>query len=147
MKKELHEEFNRKVEGYRKDLLTCARKSEWDSFKAKAGRLFDYVESIEFSELEKKFFKVFYSILAVLGLACIMLFGFDFGLKPEFARLKTAFVFSALAGSTFALYFFLNFRAYMDIKMSYYKQRRENFIRDIQRDFIEYARMPDNNRA
>jgi hypothetical protein len=135
MKRELAEQFNQEVDNYRKALLFYARKCDWEEFKAKAGRLFDYVEAIEFSELERRFFTIFNPILAVLGLAVFALFGVDFEVHPEWLRLKDTFVLASIAASSFELYFFLDFRMYMDIKTSCYKKRRENFIRDIEQDF------------
>lgn len=41
MKRGLEIQFNQDVENYRKALLYNARKSDWETFKAKAGRMFD----------------------------------------------------------------------------------------------------------
>ncbi len=147
MKKELAEQFNQEVDGYRNALLFCARKCDWESFKAKAGKLFDYVESIEYSELERRFFTVFTLILIVLGLAVIALFGVDFEANPALQRLKQSFVVAAIAGSSFELYFFLDFRMYVDIRTSFYKKRRESFIRNIEQDFRGYTQQTQRNAA
>ncbi len=147
MKKELAEQFNREVDGDRNALLSCARKCDWESFKAKAGKLFDYMESIEYSELERRFFTVFTPILIVLSLAIVALFGVDFDANPELQRLKQSFIAAAIAGSSFELYFFLDFRMYVDIKTSFYKKRREKFIRDIEQDFRGYTIQARRNAA
>ncbi|MGE5174102.1 MAG: hypothetical protein ACM3MD_09770 [Betaproteobacteria bacterium] len=147
MKKELAEQFNQEVDGYRNALLYCARKCDWESFKAKAGKLFDYVESIEYSEIERRFFTVFTSILVVLCLAIIALFGVDFEANPELQRLKQSFVAAAIAGSSFEIYFFLDFRMYMDFKTSFYKKRREKFIRNMEQDFRGHAMQTGRNAA
>jgi hypothetical protein len=139
MKRELAEQFNREVDGYRNALLFYARKSDWEEFKTKAGRLFDYVESIEFSELERRFFKVFTPILAALGLAVLLLFGVDFEVHPEWMHLKNTFILSALATCSFEIYFYFDFRMYLGIKTSNYKKRRERFVRDIEQDFRSFA--------
>ncbi len=147
MKKELAEQFNQEVDRYRNALLFCARKCDWESFKAKAGKLFDYVESIEYSELERRFFTVFNSILVILGLAVLALFGVDFEANPELQRLKQSFVAAAIAGSSFEIYFFIDFRMYINIKTSFYKKRRENFIRNMEQDFRGYALQTQRNAA
>lgn len=139
MKKELAELFNQEVESYRNGLLYYARKRDWETFEEKAGRLFDYVESIEFRELERRFFTVFNLILAVLVLAVIMLFSVDFQVHTELLRLKSGFILSAVAVSSFELYFYIDYRMFIGIKTFSYKRRRENFIKGIEQDFQSYA--------
>lgn len=140
MERELAEQFNREVETYRKALLFYARKCDWEEFKAKAGRLFDYVESIEFSELERRFFHAFTLLLAVLGLAVIALFSMDVTLYPGLLlRLKNTLVLAALGASSFELYFYINYRMYVGQRRLYSKKRREKFIREIEQDFQAYA--------
>jgi hypothetical protein len=147
MRKELAELFNQEVESYRKGLLYYARKCDWETFEDKAGRLFDYVESIEFRELERRFFTVFNLILAVLVLALIALFSVDFQVHQELLRLKSSFILSAVAVSSFELYFFIDYRMFIGIKTVSYKRRRENFIRGIERDFRSYAVQGERNWA
>jgi hypothetical protein len=108
MKKELAEQFNQEVASYRNALLSCARTCDWEAFKA--GRLFDYVETVEFMELERRFFNIFNLLLSVLVLAVIGLFSVDFDVHQELMRLKNAFVTCAVAVSSFELYFFLDYR-------------------------------------
>jgi len=147
MKKELAEQFNREVDSYRNALLYCARKCDWESFKAKAGKLFDYVESIEYSELERRFFTIFTPILAVLALAVLALVGVNFDALPELQRLRHSFNMAALAGSTFEIYFFLDYRVYMKRKTTFYQKRREKFIRNLEQDFRSYAVQTDRSAA
>jgi hypothetical protein len=145
MQRERAEQFNREVDNYRKALLYYARKCDWETFEAKAGRLFDYVESIEFMELERRFYKVFNLILAVLVLAVIGLITVDFGVHQELTRLKNVFILSMVAVSSFELYFYLNYRMYAGVKTQYSKKRRENFIRNIERDFRSYTAQSGSN--
>jgi hypothetical protein len=147
MRKELAELFNQEVEGYRKGLLYYARKRDWETFEEKAGRLFDFVESTEFRELERRFFTVFNLILAVLALAVIALVGVDFQVHQELLRLKSGFILSALAASSFELYFFIDYRMFIGIKNFSYKRRRENFIKGIEQDFRSYAVQGERNAA
>lgn len=135
MKKELHRTFNQEVHRYRNILTSCAKKCDWESFKLHAGRLFDYCESIEMSEIERRFFGISKIVMLVLFVIAIVFFKVDPDVFPEFVRVKRIFTFSALGGCLFELYFFINFRTYMRIKTEFYKQRKERFIRNIERDF------------
>jgi len=138
MRKKLAEQFSREVESYRRALLFCAKKSDWEEFKAKAGKLFDYVEAVERVELEKRFFTLFFVILAALVLAVVALVSVNFEVSPESMRLKNTVLFTALAASTFELYFYINYRTYAGSRISLYKERRENFIKNIEKDFRNF---------
>ena len=61
-----------------------------ETFEEKAGRMFDYVESIEFRELQRRFYMVFNLILVVLVLGVIVLCGVDFQAHQELLRLRAA---------------------------------------------------------
>ncbi len=147
MKKELAEQFSREVENYRRALLWCARRSDWETFKSKAGRLFDYVESTERIELDRRFFSVFYVILGVLLLSVIALFGVNFEVKPSLIPMKNAVLLIALATSGFELYFFINYRKYAGMRTTIYQERRRKFIRNIERDFRGFNLNPAGARA
>lgn len=134
MEKELHRTFNEVIHRYRTTLIEYAKKREWEGFKASAGGLFDYCESIEMAETERRFMRVFGIIMAILFLI-LVIFKIELGLYPELVRLKKVIVISAIAGSSYEFYFFLNFRMYMVYKTACYKKRKEMFIRDIERDF------------
>lgn len=140
MKKEFADRFSEEVERYRRALLQYARKCDWDTFKMKAGNLFDYVEVIELSETERRFFRIFKSILALLIGVVIAILNMDVTVHPDLARMKFSIILLALAGSCFELYFFLGFRKYMDVKTTYYKKRKDRFIRNIEKDFREFNR-------
>ncbi len=137
MKKEKTKLFNEEVEKYRKLLLRCCNKSEWNIFKMTAGRLFDYIESIEILEVQKKFFKIFKVMLAVVVLSVIFILKMNINILPDIGSLRNLALFTAVAGCCFELYFFINFRSYMEYKTTYYKKRREKFIRDLEIDFKE----------
>jgi glucan phosphoethanolaminetransferase (alkaline phosphatase superfamily) len=147
MKKELAEQFNQEVEQHRKSLLHFARSCDWTSFKERAGKLFDYVEFIEILELERRFFRVFFSILAALLLFSVAIFSFDFEVHQDLLRYKTALIMCALAVSSYEIYFFLTYRHYAYIKNLYYRRRREEFVRDIEQDFLVHARTSDQKAA
>jgi hypothetical protein len=138
MKKKSAEQFSREVERYRRALLFCARESDWEEFKTKAGKLFDYVETIERVELERRFFSVFSVILAALVLTVIALYSVHFEVSPESMRLKNTVLFTAIAASTLELYFYINYRTYAGVRTSHYKERRENFIKNIEKDFRSF---------
>jgi len=139
MKRGREKQFNQDVENYRRALLYHARISDWETFKAKAGRMFDYVESIEYSELERRFFKNFNAVLVVLIAIAISLFQVDFEITPELLRIKNLVVFAGILASTFELYFYINYRTYVKVRSTYYAERREKFIRDIEQDFRSYV--------
>lgn len=147
MKKERKDQFNEQVEIYRRTLLYHARISDWETFKAKAGRMFDYVESIEYSELERRFFKNFITILAVLIAIAVALFQVDFEVAPELLRLKNLIVFAGILAGTFELYFYINYRTYVKVRMVLYAERREKFIRNIEQDFRSYVVQAELSKA
>ena len=140
MKKELAEIFNRDVEIFRSGLLYYARKCDWATFQKKAGMMFDYVESIEFRELERRFYMVFNLILAILVLGVIALFSVDFQAHQQLLRLKSGFILSSVAVSSFELYFYIDYRLFIGMKTFSYKKRRENFIKGIEQDFRHYSK-------
>ncbi len=139
MKKELAKLFNQEVESYHNGLIYYARKCDWKTFEEKAGGMFDYVESIEFRELERRFFIVFNLILAFLVLVVILLMSVDFKAHQELLQLKSGFILSAVAVSSFELYFFIDYRIFIDIKSFSYQKRRQNFIQGIEQDFRKSA--------
>lgn len=139
MRKGLEKQFNQEVETYRKALLYHARTSDWETFKAKAGKMFDYVEAIEYSELERRFFTNFNVILAVLAAIVVALFMVDFAVTPELMRLKNSMILASLGVSSFELYFYLDYKIYMKVKVRHYTDRRETFIRNIEKDFRSYV--------
>jgi Na+/H+ antiporter NhaC len=135
MKRGLEKQFNKDVENYRKALFYHARINDWETFKAKAGRMFDYVEAIEYSELERRFFKNFYVILVMLIVIIVALFSINSGVTPELMRLKNAIVLVGLGMSSFEVYFYVDYKIYMKVKTVHYAERRERFIRNIESDF------------
>jgi len=139
MRKELAEQFSREVENYRKTLLSCAARRDWKAFEVKAGRLFDYVESVEYREIERRFFRIFNIILSVLILAVIGFLSVDFNVHQELLRFKNAFFLTTVAVSSFELYFYVDYRMFAENKTVDYRRRRENFIKAIEHDFQSYA--------
>jgi hypothetical protein len=147
MKRGLEKQFNQDVENYRKALLYHARISDWETFKAKAGKMFDYVEAIEYSELERRFFTNFNVILVVLIMIVVTLFNIDFGVTPELMGLKNAFMLAGLGVSSFELYFYVDYRIYMRVKTDHCAERRERFIRNIEKDFRSYVLQVEERKA
>ncbi len=134
--------INEEVERFKNALLHHAKQHEWDSFKSKAGTLFDYLEAIELSEIQRKFFKIFRIILVALAVAIIVLWKMNGEAYPPLLRFKDFFAMIAIAGFCFELYFFVDFRIYVGNKMSWYKKRRERFIKNIEQDFKEIIVRP-----
>ncbi len=142
MKKELADKFNNEVEQYRKTLLSLAGMCEWDAFTLKAGNLFDYIEQIELTELERRFLAIFRVILFILVAIIAVAARLHVEAHPELMEVRHAIVFLAIAGACFELFFFLDFRMYIVTKMTYYKKRRARFIRGIQQDFKNFIVRP-----
>jgi hypothetical protein len=147
MKSELEKQFNQEVESYRKALLYHAQIQDWEIFKKKAGSMFDYIEAIEYSELERRFFTNFNVILAVVVAIVIALCKVDFAVTPELLRLKNAMVLAGLGVSSFELYFYLDYKIYLRVKTVYYPQQREKFIRNIEKDFRTYVLQVEERKA
>lgn len=135
MRHELNKIFNAEVERYRNSLLYHAKACEWDTFKDNAGRLFDYVESIEISEIERKFFNISKVVIAVLSIVVVVILKLNIMDLPAIAGLKKIIILMGLAGGSFEVYFFCNFKMYMKYKANFYKKRKERFIIDIEKDF------------
>ncbi|MBI5739827.1 MAG: hypothetical protein HZA16_03815 [Nitrospirae bacterium] len=136
MNEEFNQRFSEEVNRYKNALLFCAKQCEWETFKVNAGRLFDYVESIEMSETERRFFNI--SKIVVFILCIVVLFILKMNLiiiSPAIARIRELITIAAVGIGCFEMYFFFNFRMYMKAKKSFYKKRRERFISDIEKDF------------
>jgi hypothetical protein len=73
MDSEFAHRINEEIERYRNALLHYAKQCEWESFKSKAGALFDYLEEIELSEIQRKFSRMFKIILLVLVMIIVII--------------------------------------------------------------------------
>jgi hypothetical protein len=135
MKREIAEQFSKEIENYRRALLYYARAADWATFQARASRLFDYVESVEFRELERRFFRTFGSILTALIIALVAFFSSEYAVHPAYGSMRTGFLLFALAVTTFELYFFVDYRRYIVVRTLYREQRRRLFLRGIEEDF------------
>lgn len=129
------EAFNAEVERYRKALLYYARKCDWETFKAKAGRLFDYLESIEMSETERRFSSITKIIVAALVAVLLVIWRMHVVTTPEQESVRRLVILTALSISSFEFFFLLNFAKYRKIKKSFYGKRRARFIYLIEQDF------------
>jgi hypothetical protein len=85
--------------------------------------------------LEKKFFRISGVVMCILFLSVALIVGMSFDIKEEIIRIRKLMILAALMGSSFQLYFFVNFWRYMGQKMTYYERRRERFIKNIEQDF------------
>jgi len=139
MKREIAEQFNHEIDTYRRALLYYARKCDWETFEAKAGKMFDYVESVEFQELERRFFNTFSLMLGAILLMVFAFFNIDFEVHQEWLQWKNPLLFSAVAACTLEIYFFINYRTYIDVKIYGQKKRRDRFIHGIKADFRKYT--------
>ena len=138
MNKTLNKIFSEKVNRYKNALLSCAERSDWDSFKINASKLFDYIESIEMSEIERRFLKVSKTVMAVLFLLIFLILKMNLNINPEILRIREVTILIAIAGSCFELYFYINYRLFMENKVCFYKKRKDQFIYGIEKDFKNY---------
>jgi len=145
MDNEFANRINEEIERYKNALLHYAKQCEWESFKSKAGALFDYLEAIELSEVQRKFFRMFILILIVLVIIIVIILKMNGEAYPSLLRFKDSMVIMAIAGSCFELYFFVDFRLYVEHKLSWYKKRREQFIRNMEQDFREFIAQPEHS--
>lgn len=135
MNDETNRKFNEEITRYKNTLLFYAKKCEWDTFKINAGKLFDYCESFEARAVQNEFFKISKIVVAGLFFMLLVIIKIDPDVYPGFARAKELLTLIAIAGCCFEVYFFFNFRTYMQGKTLYYKKRRDKFIRNILMDF------------
>jgi hypothetical protein len=135
MKNELHRKINEEVTRYKNSLTFYAKKCEWDAFKVNAGRLFDYLETIEMSEFERKFFRISKAVAIVLVLTVLFIIKMNPEAYPQLVRIKELMILFAIGGCCFEVYFLYNFRMYKKGRTIYYEKRRDKFISDIERDF------------
>ncbi len=80
---------------------------------------------------------MFKLILFVLVIIIVIILKMNGEAYPSLLRFKDSMVIMAIAGSCFELYFFVDFRLYVEHKMSLYKKRREQFIGNMEKDFRE----------
>lgn len=139
MQKELADRFNDNVERYRRILWDLADKSDWEKFRARAGNLFDYVEVVEVSEIERRFFRIFKSVLVVLVAVFIAIVNMDTAANPQLQHMRYSISVLAVAGICFEFYSYMTFRSFMIAKTLYRKKRKDRFIWGIQQDFREMA--------
>ncbi len=147
MTRELARQFNDEVERYRRSMLYFAVKRDWDEFKSRAGGLFEYVETVEATERERRFYAVFSAIRAMLVLGVLIVLGVDPRVNAVWAEHRQMALMLSLAGCGFEVFFYVNFRTYVQARMAGYQRRRDAFIRNIERDFRSFAMQPETSRS
>ena len=135
MENKLQRKINEEVTRYKNSLAFYAKKCEWDTFKINAGRLFDYLEKVEMSEFERKFFIASKVVAVVLVLTVLFIIKINPEAYPRLLRVKELMILFAIGGCCFEVYFLYNFRMYQKGRRIYYKKRRDRFIREVERDF------------
>lgn len=142
MKEELRNAFNENVHRYRNTLLYCAKKCDWDTFKLIAGRLFDYIETVERAELRRRFFRSSGFVVAVMFCMVVFILALHPNVSPEIERLKRLIFFAALGAGGFEFFFYMNFHEYMKRKAALYKLRKDYFVRGVEKDFRDMCLAP-----
>ena len=147
MTRELARQFSEEVEQYRRAMLYFAARCDWEEFKARAARLFEYVETVETAERERRFFAVFNSVLALLAAGVLIAFGIGPGMPAALNEYRDLAVVLSLAGFGFELFFYMNFRTYVAARMAGLHRRRQAFIRNIENDFRSFTAQPQTSRG
>ncbi len=137
MKREIAERFSREIERYRQSLIQLAGRCDWELFRQKAGSLFDYCETIERRELERRFSRTFTITLSFLVVLIIVIMSRDALAAVLPQNLNQSITWFGIAGSCFEVYFYISFRRFVERKKAFYTKRKERFIRSIERDFKE----------
>jgi len=135
MRRENHRAFNAEIGRYKNALTYCAQSNDWKNFRANAEKLFDYCEAVEALEIERRFTRVFWIIIGFVITGLFLMIRIEPWALPGFQNVKKLIFFTTFAGSCFDLYFYLNFRVYMNHKAVFYKNRKKDFIIAIERDF------------
>ncbi len=139
MKRELLRAFNEKVDKYRIALRDYAKRREWDAFEKNAAELFDYVERVEISVVQRRFQKISAIIIVLLFIFASLILKVHIDATPELLRMKKLMVLTTIGGGGFEFFFVMNFRIYLGRKKAYYRKRRERFIKSIEDDFRNYC--------
>ena len=147
MTRELARQFNDEVERYRRSLVYFAAKCEWEEFKRRAGSLFEYLEDVEASERERRFYRAFFYILAALTIGVVIVLGVDPQTSAAWLDRRRPFLVASLAGCSFELFFYLNFRWYVQARMAGFAKRRAAFIRGMEQDLRAFAQAPRESGA
>jgi hypothetical protein len=139
MKQELLRAFSEKVDKYRIALSDYAKRREWDAFEKNAAELFDYCERVEISVVQKRFQAISTVIIVLLFIFASLILKVHIAATPELLRVKKLIVLSTISGGGFEFFFVINFRSYIEYKKTYYRKRRERFVRNIEDDFRNYC--------
>ncbi len=134
-KKRFADKMNREIEEFRRALIFEANNCDWDTFEGKAGMLFDYLESIEVSEIRRMFSLILRITGAVLLLAGLALALVSSGSNPPMLRFEAVLIVSIAGGLIFEALFFVDFRVVTRFKASHRSRRRKRFVRNIENDF------------
>ena len=78
----------------------------------------------------------------MLVVAGLLITGWNPGENAEWQHYKQNFLFVLLAVSSFELFFYINFRRYVEVRAALFRKRREDFIRNLEQDFQQYAEEP-----
>ncbi len=145
MQTDFYRLFESTVEGYRKALLCEARKCSWGVFESIAGKLFDYVESVEMSAVGKRFLRISIPVVSVLLILIAAIYKTQFDVNAAIIKIRELAILGALGCGSFELFFFFNFRTYKLTKEKFHARRRALFIKNIESDFMEKKLYCTNN--
>ncbi len=138
--KRFTDKMNREIEEFRRALIFDAKSCDWDTFEGKAGMLFDYLESIEASEIRRVFSLIFRITGAGLLLAGLALALVSSGSNSAMLRFESVLIVLIAGGLIFEALFFVDFRVITRFKTSLRSRRRTRFVRNIEDDFRSFMK-------
>jgi hypothetical protein len=127
---------NADITRYGNALLYFARVCDWDSFRASAATLFEYLETAVTTVLKQKIYRAgaLMTIVLLAALVVSVLVG-----GGVLAVYQENILFIVAAGLVLELLVLAELRAYLGIRMSQEKRRKDQFIKKMERDFGVYA--------
>ncbi len=140
MDEKFQEKLNAEIERYKKALLFFARVCDWESFRANAAKLFEYLESVEVSLLKKKFYRAVTIILIAIAAAVGVFSILSRNGGPFFEKYRVVVALGAAVGLFFELLLVLEMQLYLSFMASRQKRREARFIKGITDDAKAYLK-------
>ncbi len=124
--------LNEEIRRHKKALAFFAKTCDWMDFQSNAAMLFDYLESVELTVLQRKLRQV----IGIISLAVIIALAvFNISASPLLTKYRGPLVLIAAAAIVFELILLFELRLYVNIKAKSLKNRKDRFIRNIEHDF------------
>jgi len=135
MDKQFAGKLDTQISRYKQALTYFAKTCDWEVFKLNASTLFDYLESVELYLVKRKFHHLLEIIFMALVLALVLFSALGNSLSPTLIRYRSPLGLTAVSGFLVEMILLFELRLYMNVKTSHQKERKEQFIRNIEDDF------------